>query len=346
MTPALLITGGAGFLGVNLARHFLAKQWRVSVLDTQPFAGAGADRVRSIVGDVREAQVVREAARGADFVVHAAAALPLQRRQEILTTTIDGTRIGLETAAALGIKRFVYVSSTAVYGIPDHHPLMESDRLVGVGPYGEAKIAAEGLCQAHRGPNMCVPVLRPKSFIGPERLGIFGLLYDWAASGKHFPLPGGGRKPFQLLDVEDLVQAIELTLTCDAQVANRTFNVGAKAYGALREDFQAVLDYAGFGRRIVALPAGPSLALLEGAYRAKLSPAYPWVFKTLIVDSSVSIQRAETLLGFRPRYSNRDALIRNFEWYLTHRERMPRAQGHTHREPWKQGVLALAKLFF
>lgn len=344
MTPSLLITGGAGFLGLNLARHFLARQWRVSVLDTQPFADAG--RVRSVVGDVRDAQAVRAAARDADFVVHAAAALPLQQRQEILTTTIDGTRICLEAAAELGVKRFVYVSSTAVYGIPDHHPLVESDRLVGVGPYGEAKIAAEGLCQAYRGQNMCIPVLRPKSFIGPERLGIFGLLYDWAASGKHFPLPGGGRAPFQLLDVEDLVQAIELTLTCEAPTANQTFNIGAKAYGTLREDFQAVLDYAGFGRRIVALPAGPSLALLEGAYRARLSPAYPWVFKTLLVDSSVSIQRAENLLGFRPRHSNRDALIRNFEWYLTHRERMPPGQGHTHREPWKQGVLALAKLFF
>jgi nucleoside-diphosphate-sugar epimerase len=72
----------------------------------------------------------------------------------------------------------IHISSTAVYGIPDHHPLYETDKLNGVGEYGKAKIAAEKICEEYRMNGMVVPILRPKSFIGPERLGVFALFYD------------------------------------------------------------------------------------------------------------------------------------------------------------------------
>lgn len=88
------------------------------------------------------------------------------------------------------MTRFVMISSTAVYGIPDHHPLLETDKLTGVGPYGRAKIAAEEECIAFREQGMCVPIIRPKSFIGPERLGVFALFYDWAYTGHGFPMIG------------------------------------------------------------------------------------------------------------------------------------------------------------
>jgi len=63
-------------------------------------------------------------------------------------------------------------------------------------------------------------------------------------------------------------------------------------------------------------------------------------------ESFVSIEKAERVLGYRPRYSNRDALIRNYEWYLANRAHFANASGVSHRVPWKQGALGLAKLFF
>ena len=62
---------------------------------------------------------------------------------------------------------------------------------------------------------MCVPIIRPKSFIGPERLGVFDLLYDWAKDGHGFPMIGNGKNRYQLLDVEDLCDAIYLCATMD-----------------------------------------------------------------------------------------------------------------------------------
>jgi nucleoside-diphosphate-sugar epimerase len=96
-----------------------------------------------------------------------------------------------------------------------------------VGPYGEAKIAAEEEClRRPRAQGLCVPIIRPKSFIGPERLGVFALLYDWAYTGHGFPMIGNGNNRYQLLDVEDLCEAIWL-LTLEATV-NDTFNIGAE----------------------------------------------------------------------------------------------------------------------
>ena len=124
---------------------------------------------------------------GVDFVVHTAAALPLYTPEDIYTTDVEGTRNVLEAALRHGVKRVVHVSSTAVYGIPDHHPLYETDKLEGVGPYGQAKIQAEMVCLEYRAKGMAVPIIRPKSFVGPERLGVFALLYDWAPTGTTSP---------------------------------------------------------------------------------------------------------------------------------------------------------------
>lgn len=347
MSARYLITGGAGFLGINLTRFLLERGHAVTTLDIADFDYPDvAGRVRVIRGDVRDRAAVDRAVEGADVVVHAAAALPLYPREAIFSTDVDGTRNVLDSALAHGVGRVVHISSTAVYGIPDHHPLWEDDPLGGVGPYGEAKVLAEHLCLDYRRRGACVTILRPKSFVGPERLGIFSLLYDWAASGKGFPLPGGGGSRYQLLDVDDLCEAILLAATAERSLANDTFNIGAREFATLREDFQAVLDRAGFGKKIVPVPAAPMLAGLRVLEALRLSPLYHWTYGTVMADSYVSIDKATRALGFEPRYSNQDALLRNFQWYLDHRARFGQAFGVSHRTPWKQGALRLVRWLF
>lgn len=341
-----LITGGAGFLGINLVRYVLERGHAVTSLDMAAFDYPEKGRVRIVTGDIREAAAVQEATEGADIVVHCAAALPLYRKEDIYTTDIDGTRNVMEAAYRNKLERAIQVSSTAVYGVPDHHPLYEDDKLVGVGPYGEAKIAAEEVCRGYREKGMCVPILRPKSFIGPERLGVFVLLYDWAHDGRGFPMIGSGNNRYQLLDVEDLCEAIYISATADKETVNDTFNIGAKEYRTMKEDFQAVLDYAGHGKRIKSFPAGPVIAVLKILEFFKLSPLYEWVYATACQESFVSIEKAEKILGFVPKYSNQDALIRNYQWYADNLESFRDASGISHRTPWKQGVLGLVKKLF
>ena len=341
-----LVTGGAGFLGINLVRFLLEKGQEVSTLDLEDFSYPERSRVREIRGDIRIRAQVDDALQGVDIVVHGAAALPLYSEADILSTDVEGTRTVLEASFAKGVARVIHISSTAVYGIPDHHPLLETDRLQGVGPYGKAKIAAEALCLSFRQHGRCVPILRPKSFIGPERLGVFALFYDWAKDGRGFPMLGDGKNRYQLLDVEDLCEAIWLCATLDEAKVNDTFNIGAKQFMTMREDYQAVLDRAGFGKKIRGLPAAPAILMLRVLEALKLSPLYKWVYETASKDSFVSIEKAEQQLGFRPRYSNQQALLRNYQWYLNNVKNFESASGVSHRVPWKQGVLKMAKVFF
>ena len=339
----VLITGGAGFLGINLTRHFLELGYQVVTLDKEAFDYPERGSVDVHTGDIRDDQALKVAMKGVDAVVHTAAALPLNSKQEIYSVEIDGTKKVIAAAKAAGVKRFVHISSTAVYGVPDHHPLTEQDALIGVGPYGIAKIEAERVAETARG-KMVVSILRPKSFIGPERLGVFALLYDWAYSGAKFPIPGKGTNLYQYLDVSDLCDAIFLCLEADDKTANDTFKIGAKEFGTFKDDFQSVLDLAGRGKSVVSIPAMPAIWLLRLLDKVGLSPLYPWVYETAVKDSFVSIEKAERMLGFVPKFSNKQALARNYAWYEENLSSFSGKSGKTHRVPWKQGVLGLGKL--
>lgn len=341
-----LVTGGSGFLGINLVRYLLARDYEVVSLDIAPFDYPERYQITGITGDIRDREAVDRAMEGVNLVIHTAAALPLYAEEDIFSTDVDGTRNVMDAALQHGADRSIMISSTAVYGVPDHHPLYETDPMIGVGPYGKAKIEAEAVCLEFRDKGLCVPIIRPKSFIGPERLGVFALFYDWAATGHGFPMIGSGNNRYQLLDVEDLCDAIWLAATLDKAVANQTFNIGAKEFTTMREDYQAVLDYAGYGKQIVPFPAGPVILGLKVLEAMKLSPLYAWVYETASKDSFVSIEKAQAELGYAPAYSNKDALVRNYQWYLENLESFKGQSGVSHRVPWDQGALKLARAFF
>jgi nucleoside-diphosphate-sugar epimerase len=171
-------------------------------------------------------------------------------------------------------------------------------------------------------------------------------LYDWAKDGKGFPMIGSGDNRYQLLDVEDLCDAIYLCATLDPQIVNDTFNIGAREFTTMKHDYQAVLDDAGFGKHILGFPAAPMIWTLRVLEVLGLSPLYKWVYETASKDSFVSIEKAQRVLGYNPKYSNRDALVRNYRWYIEHMHEFENKSGVSHRVPWSQGVLKLAKALF
>jgi nucleoside-diphosphate-sugar epimerase len=199
---------------------------------------------------------------------------------------------------------------------------------------------------SYRDGDMPVSIIRPKSFIGPERLGVFAMFYDWAKDGKGFPMIGSGNNRYQFLDVEDLCEAIYLCATLDKNTVDDVFNIGAKEFTTMKEDYQSVLDYAGFGKKIKGFPAKPAIWGLRFLEALHLSPLYKWVYETACEDSFVSIEKAEKTLGFAPKHSNKDALLRNYKWYLDNLSNFKDTSGISHRVPWKQGILKFVKIFF
>ncbi len=295
------ISGGAGFLGLHLARRLLADGHEVRTLDVVPLDDAELERtVEELRGDIRDRESVRKLVDGADMVVHAAAGLPIQAsRESIRSVNVGGTENVLRAADGAAVRRVIFISSTAVYGVPEKHPIEEDDPLVGVGWYGESKIDAEGLCRVAA---VETTIVRPKTFIGPERLGVFEILFDWIREGRRIYTLGKGDNRYQLLAVEDLVDAI-VRAGDEPKAARETFNVGATEFGTVRSDLQALIDHAGSSRM-----TGTSRT--EGAWAQRESRIASRGTSRLSVSSSASRDRSLGSGGARaarPRRARRCA---------------------------------------
>ena len=336
------ISGGAGFLGLHLARRLVAGGHAVRTLDLAPLDDPGLEgRVDELRGDVRLAADARRLVADADVLVHAAAALPIQHSDAaIRSVNVEGMAVTFAAALEAGVRRALLISSTAVYGVPERHPIHEDDPLVGVGPYGASKIEAERLCHAFARRGLETVILRPKTFVGPERLGVFEILFDWIREGRRVPILGDGGNRYQLLAVEDVCEAVVRCL--DAPVAGEALNVGAERFGTVREDLEALIEHAGSGSRLRPVPPRPAELALRALELARLSPLAEWHYRTAHRDSFVSIDKARRLLGWAPRLSNAETLCETYDWYLANRGRM-HAAGTTHRVPWDQRALALLR---
>ena len=311
----------------------------VRTLDVVALDDATLERsVTEIRGDMRDAADARALVAGADVLVHAAAALPIRgSRALIMEINVEGTRTLLDAARDARVGRVLFVSSTSVYGVPDVHPIPEETPLVGVGAYGESKIAAEALVRSSGLPWV---IVRPKTFLGPERLGVFEILFDWIRDGRRIYVLGDGSNRYQLLAVEDLVEAI--VRAAERDVTGEVFNVGATEFGTVRSDLETLIAHAGTRSRLRPIPARPAELALRALELAKVSPLVEWHYKTASRDSYVDVAKAQRLLGWNATKSNVETLVENYDWYVANREHLERA-GVTHRVPWNQQALRFLK---
>jgi nucleoside-diphosphate-sugar epimerase len=337
------ISGGAGFLGLHLSRRLVADGHDVRTLDLVSMDDdALGGHVDELIGDVRLEGDARRLVAGADVLVHAAAALPIQvSRQAIRSVNVEGAAVTIGAALEAGVRRVILISSTAVYGVPERHPIHEDDPLVGVGHYGESKIEAERLCAAYARRGLETVIVRPKTFLGPERLGVFEILFDWIREGRRIPILGTGENRYQLLAVEDLVEAVVRCFDATG-VSGEALNIGADRFGTVRDDLEALIDHAGSRSELRPVPAGPAELALRALELARLSPLAEWHYRTAYRDSFVSIEKARSALGWEPRLSNAETLCATYDWYLAHRGELG-AAGATHRVPWDQRALGVLR---
>jgi nucleoside-diphosphate-sugar epimerase len=331
------LTGGSGFLGLHLSRRLLADGFTVRSLDLEPLAVPG---VQALVGDVRSERNARALCQDADVVVHAAAALPM-RGSSVGDTNVAGTATVLAAAAEGGVRRVVFISSSVVYGIRADQPSNETAPTAPIDAYGASKLEAERICREFGARGLEVTILRPQAFVGPERLGIFGILFRWISEGRRIYTLGPGTNRYQLLSVEDLVEAV--VLSGRSRVSGVTLNLGATEFGTVADDLAGLIRHAGSRSRLTSIPARPVRLLLRGLDTAGLSPLSSWHYRSADKDCSVSCAKAERLLGWRPRLSNLEALSSAYDWFAARPAQKPVAIGQTHVTSWDERALGLVR---
>jgi nucleoside-diphosphate-sugar epimerase len=337
----VLIAGGSGYFGSLLRDRLKSRGSAVRVFDLADADDRPGD-VAFVRGDIRNETQVREACAGCDVVYHCVAQVPLSKDEHLFeSVNVQGTGNLLKSALAAGVRKVLYVSSSAVFGAPKVNPVTEQTPPSPAEAYGRAKLAGETLCAKYAKEGLDVSVIRPRTIMGHGRLGIFQILFEWIRTGYNVPVLGRGDNVYQFVHADDLADACILAA---ARPGGTTYNCGTDRFGTMREVLEHLCAHAKTGSKVKSVLMSPAVALMNLTSALGLSPLGP--YHALMYGRSLyfDIAKAKSELGWQPRFSNNEMFVHSYEWYLQNREAILRSHGASHhRSAVKQGVLGLMK---
>ena len=234
----ILVTGGAGYCGSVLIPDLLNKGYRVRVLDTlffgDPFAGSKNDKLEIVKGDIRNEEIIKSCLINIDTVIHLAcisndASFELD---ENLSKTInyDAFEPLVIASKEMGVSRFVYVSSSSVYGVSEERDVKEDHPLVPLTLYNKFKGLCEPILLKHDDINFCTTILRPATVCGygpRQRLDVSVNILTNLAVNSNIIRVFGGKQLRPNLHIKDYSEACQLLVEApEHKVRKQIFNCG------------------------------------------------------------------------------------------------------------------------
>jgi nucleoside-diphosphate-sugar epimerase len=337
-----LVSGGAGYFGRVVVEALRARDYEVTVFDLADADGRH-EGVRFVRGDIRDSLAVLRASEGMDVIHHNVAAVPIVKDDSLFeAVNVGGARNVLEAARVHAVKKTVLVSSSAVFGVPARNPV---DATVLPRPreaYGEAKLRAEHLARTYVDRGVDVSIIRPRTILGRDRLGIFQILFELVRRGRPIYVLGRGDNRYQFVHADDLADAC---VRAGELAGPAVFNVGASRFGTMREALHALVRHAGTGSPVRSLPMRPMETVMEVASRLGLSPLGAYHSLMYGREMYFDLAPVEDALGWRATRSNEEMLIESYEHYVENRDEIRRRRGaSSHRSPIRFGLLRLLEL--
>jgi dTDP-glucose 4,6-dehydratase len=262
----VLVTGGAGFIGSHFTRYLLAMypDYLVRVLDALTYSGNRANladlesdpRFTFIHGDVRDKQAVGKAMKEVQYVVHFAAETHVDRSiidpETFITTDVYGTYVMLETAKAIGVERFVHISTDEVYGSIAEGTFKETDPLMPNSPYSASKAGADLLARSYyQTYRLPVLITRGSNTFGPNQYPekMIPLFVTNALEDKPLPIYGDGLQVRDWLFVMDHVSAIAGIL--QKGTPGEVYNIGGDNERTNKEVTELILKSLGKSESLI-----------------------------------------------------------------------------------------------
>ena len=308
----LLVTGGAGFIGSNFARHVLTNtDDQVTILDALTYAGNRANladldadpRLRFVHGDICDRELVASVMPGHDAVVHFAAESHVDRSivapDAFVRTNCDGTNVLCDVAGRSEIQKFVHVSTDEVYGSIDTGSFTESSPLAPSSPYSASKAGSDLIALAHHHTHgLPVVITRSSNNYGPYQYPekLIPLFVTNLLEGRTVPVYGDGLNVRDWCHVEDNCAAIDLVLRQGA--TGEIYNIGA-GHETTNLDLTHLV--------LAAMGKGPE--------------AIEFVDDRLGHDRRYSLDATRVrTLGWSPRRSLEEGIVQTVDWYRSHPE--------------------------
>jgi nucleoside-diphosphate-sugar epimerase len=343
MLKEVLITGGSGFFGGLLKRRLLADGVKVVNIDLQD----DDDRdslLTSIQGDIRNETLMKATYESHQFdaVFHCAAILAhaVKDTRFLWTSNVDGTRVVANGARAAGVRNLIFTSSNCLWGRGFDYALSESETPCPVELYGQSKLEGERILEEYRN-DLNIITVRCPTIIDFGRLGLLSILFEFIHEGRRVWTVGGGTNRYQFIYAQDLAEACIRAATYPE---SNVFNIGSDNVTSLAETFQHVIDFAGTGARVAALPKSPAIAAMKIAYHLRISPLGPYHYKMIAENFQFNTARIKGELGWRPTLSNQDMLLRAYQFYSENRAEIEaRKNVSAHRQAADMGAIRVLK---
>lgn len=311
-----LVTGGSGYVGNFIVNTLSAMGEEVVSLDVIK-SNNKINSVEYIVGSVLDEVLVNTLAAKCDYIHHNAALVPLTKSGvDFHKVNVIGTSIVAKAAIEQNIKHLSHMSSSAVFGSYRELPLNNFSKREPVEIYGKSKKDAEDLVMnlISANPNLSCSIIRPRTILGNERLGIFELLFRWISKGKDIFVIGKASDPFQFAHIEDIVNA---SINSCLNQKRGVFNVGTLEFRSLTSDLESLIEFAKTKSRVIHLPKSLTINGLKIMDKLKLSPFAPYHYLTYHKPYYFDSRYVYDQLKYKPKGSNIEIMIDSYKSYLS-----------------------------
>ncbi|MHA1265181.1 MAG: SDR family oxidoreductase [Candidatus Helarchaeota archaeon] len=306
----ILVTGVAGFIGSNIALQLLS--YNCSIIGLDNFSTGRKENIKDclanpkfslIKGDIRDFAFLKKSLKDIDIIFHEAALGSVPRSVEDPLTTnnvnITGTLHLLMLARILDIERFIFASSSSVYGEKEILPKKESMATAPISPYAVSKLAAENyVLSFYKTYGLKTVSLRYFNVYGPRQSaspysGVIAIFISRAINNKPLVIFGKGEQTRDFTFVQDVVHANLLAAT-EKKSIGQVYNVGTSTQTSIKELAHSVLELS---------------------HKSHLDILYEPPRAGDVLHSRADITRIKTELGFTPKYDLHHGLIDTIKWF-------------------------------
>lgn len=267
--------------------------------------------VEYIRGDIRDLPTCIDASRQVTVVFHAIAQVPLAKNRSLTwETNVLGTENICKAVEVCEVKNFVYISSSAIYGIPRELPVTLTTQKLPVEHYGHTKLLGEEIARSLHRNEVNVSIVRPRTILGSARLGIFGILFKWISLGINIPILGNGVGAYQYVHIEDLVQGI---IKASSAIGLNEYNLGCVVYKSFAEEIQNLCDHSKSGSKIFSLSSIVYRPLISIVSKLGFLPFAVYQLKMFSRPMYFDSTESWLALDYSPRWTNLECLLDSYD---------------------------------
>ena len=340
----VLITGGSGYFGSVLTKQLLDQGYLCTIFDLNP-PDFTHPNLKYRHGDICNPKDIQTACQSNSIVLHNIAQVPVVKDEAAFNkVNIQGTVHLFDACLKHNVKKIIYTSSSAVYGVPKQNPVFETSPPKPQEPYGKSKWEAEKICHRYRNSKgLDITIIRPRTILGHGRLGIFQILFEWIYQGHNIPILDGGKNSYQFIHAEDLAKACILAFQKNS---GPLYNIGTNQFGSMRSALENLIEYAQSQSQLIDIPLGIGEFGMKLLSKTNLSPLSP--YHTLMYGRSLyfDISKAQNDLNWHPRFSNNKMFQESYLNYIQERETiLSKTTGSPHQNALPEESLKWIKLF-